>query len=129
MRGMLDSGPGIKALLIPASTMKATANQPGNRHRGVRARPVGKSSGTKMMSSALIGIQSHPDVSQASARSAGQDPCPRVSARAAYTDPAKLKVSSPPTSVKIHPNAFRGWRETTSAPMIERDKAQAIGKP
>src|ERR1700736_3730904 len=98
---MLDSGPGINALPIPESTMNATANHAGNRHRGDGGWPVGKSSGTKMTRSALIGIQSQPEVSQAIARPAGQDPCSRMSAKTAYTDPAKLKVIRSPTSVKI----------------------------
>src|ERR1700736_3797107 len=126
---MLVSGPGMKALLIPPSTTKGTANQAGKRHRGDGARPVGKSNGTKMTRSALIGIQSHPEVSQAIARKAGQDPCPRVSARSAYTDPAKLKLISSPTRVKTHPKAFLGWRETTTPPRTEMDSAHKIGRP
>src|ERR1700674_747259 len=129
MAGMVVSGPGINALPIPESTKNPTANQAGKRHRGDRARPVGKSKGTKMTRSPLIGIQSHPEVSQAIARKAGQDPCPRVSARAAYTDPAKLKLISSPTRVKTHPSAFLGWREITSAPRNETDSAHTIGSP
>src|ERR1700674_5792567 len=128
MEGMLDSGPGINALPIPESTMNATANHAGKRHRRDGARPVGKSSGTKMTRSPLIGIQSQPEVSQAIARKAGQDPCPRVSARSAYTDPAKLKVISSPTRLKTHPKAFLGWRETTSPTRTERGSAHKIGR-
>src|SRR5260370_22536353 len=127
MLGMLDSGPGINALLTPASVINTIANQAGKRHRGVTTRPVGKSSGTKMTSSALVGIQSQPAVSQAIARPAGKAPWPPVSANAAYTDPAKFKVTRPPTSVKTQPNAFPGWRETTSAPISERDSAHTMG--
>ena len=127
MLRMLDSGPGLNALPIPASTMNATANQAGKRHRGERAWPFGKSSGTKTTSSALIGIQSQPAVSQAIARPAGQDPPAAVWVKTAYTDPAKLTVIRSPTSVKIHPSAFLGWRETTSAPISEIESAHTIG--
>ena len=127
MCGLLDSGPGISALLIPARTMNPIPNQAGKRQRGERGRPVGKSRGTKMTSSALIGIQSQPALSQAIATPAGQDPWPAVRLKVAYTDPAKLKVITSPTSVKIHPKAFLGWRETTSAPISEMESAHTVG--
>src|ERR1700730_6246 len=127
MAGMLDSGPGLNALPIPASRMNAIASQAGKCHLGDRARPVGKSSGTKTTSSVLIGIHSQPEVSQAIARRAGHDPCPRIRAKAAYSGPAKLKLIRSPTRVRTHPSAFLGWRETTSAPISERDSAHTMG--